>query len=132
MLCLGTSDYECQQECRYQCSHEIRSPGFSRSFAERHERAARWATLNGTVVWMRAAPTSCRLCRVDPMSGEVVATNASLLAVYDHTQRKKEAFVTSNRVEFELTPELSATLTLREGLSANRKLSTDGHRGPLG
>jgi len=56
------------------------------------------------------------------MSGEVVATNASLLAVYDHTQRKKEAFVTSNRVEFELTPELSATLTLREGLSATLTL----------
>lgn len=48
------------------------------------------------------------------MSGEVVAINASLLAVYDHTQRKKEAFVTSNRVEFELTPELSGNLPLRD------------------
>jgi hypothetical protein len=47
------------------------------------------------------------------MSGEVIAINASLLAVYDHTQRKKEAFVTSNRVQFELT----------HGLSANRKLT---------
>jgi hypothetical protein len=46
------------------------------------------------------------------MSGEVVAIDASLLAVYDHTQRKKEAFVTSNRVEFELTPGLSANLAL--------------------
>ena len=42
------------------------------------------------------------------MSGEVIAINASLLAVYDHTQRKKKAFVTSNRVEFELTHGLSA------------------------
>ena len=42
------------------------------------------------------------------MSGEIIAINASLLAVYDHTQRKKEAFVTSNRVEFELTHGLSA------------------------
>jgi len=32
------------------------------------------------------------------MSDEVIAINASLLAVYDHTQRKKVAFVTSNRV----------------------------------
>jgi len=47
------------------------------------------------------------------MSGEVIAINASLLAVYDHTQRKKEAFVTSNRVQFELT----------HGLSANRNLT---------
>jgi len=37
------------------------------------------------------------------MSGEVIAINAALLAVYDHTQCKNEAFVTSNRVEFELT-----------------------------
>lgn len=47
------------------------------------------------------------------MSGEVVAINASLLAVYDQTQRKKEAFVTSNRVEFELTPGLSLALPCR-------------------
>ena len=61
------------------------------------------ATSNGTVVWMSAATTSCRFCRVNPMSGEVVAINASLLAVYDYTPRKKEAFVTSNRVEFKLS-----------------------------
>jgi hypothetical protein len=53
---------------------------------------------------MTAAPTSCRFYRVNPVSGEVIATSVSLLAVYDHTQRKKEASVTSNRVEFELTP----------------------------
>jgi len=47
------------------------------------------------------------------MSGEVIAINASLLAVYDHTQRKKEGFVTSNRAQFELT----------HGSSANRKLT---------
>jgi hypothetical protein len=54
------------------------------------KEGAGWRILNGTVVWMRAAPASCRFCRVNPMSGEVVAINASLLAVYDHTQRKKE------------------------------------------
>jgi hypothetical protein len=41
MLSLGTSDHECQQECRYQCLHQIRSPGFGRA-RRRHEKAARW------------------------------------------------------------------------------------------
>ena len=57
---------------------------------------------------MTAAPTSYRFYRVDPKSSEVVAINASLLGIRDHTQRKKkEVFVMSNRVEFELTPGLA-------------------------
>jgi hypothetical protein len=61
---------------------------------------------------MRAAPTSCRFCHARPKSCWVVATETTLLAVYDHTQRKKEVIVTSNPVPFELTHELSATRKL--------------------
>jgi hypothetical protein len=55
---------------------------------------------------MRAAPTSCGFYRVNPVSGEVVVLNASLLAVYDHTQRKKEASVTGTRVRMHWRAEM--------------------------